>query len=142
MHNLLSRLYDALGVELDPDEPVLIINDTIAIYFDRRDEDTITLSCPIMGLPDDPETLKKILQINYHSPVRLSADSENAQVLALYWITESTDDDILPALELLINTVISIQEEFTTPKDINGQSSLSEVKQDTAAHLTRRSKMQ
>ncbi|VDZ94718.1 type III secretion chaperone protein SigE [Salmonella enterica subsp. enterica] len=37
MESLLNRLYDALGLDAPEDEPLLIIDDGIQVYFNESD---------------------------------------------------------------------------------------------------------
>ncbi|MEA1397200.1 type III secretion system chaperone SigE, partial [Salmonella enterica] len=51
MESLLNRLYDALGLDAPEDEPLLIIDDGIQVYFNESDH-TLEMCCPFMPLPD------------------------------------------------------------------------------------------
>ncbi|EGL3649882.1 type III secretion system chaperone SigE, partial [Salmonella enterica] len=68
MENLLNRLYAALGLDAPEDEPLLIIDDGIQVYFNESDH-TLEMCCPFMPLPDDILTLQHFLRLNYTSAV-------------------------------------------------------------------------
>ncbi|EHD04974.1 invasion protein E [Salmonella enterica subsp. enterica serovar Urbana str. R8-2977] len=70
MESLLNRLYDALGLDAPEDEPLLIIDDGIQVYFNESDH-TLEMCCPFMPLPDDILTLQHFLRLNYTSAVTI-----------------------------------------------------------------------
>lgn len=45
MESLLNRLYAALGLDAPEDEPLLIIDDGIQVYFNESDH-TLEMCCP------------------------------------------------------------------------------------------------
>ncbi|WP_231273845.1 type III secretion system chaperone [Salmonella enterica] len=83
MESLLNRLYDALGLDAPEDEPLLIIDDGIQVYFNESDH-TLEMCCPFMPLPDDILTLQHFLRLNYTSAVTIGADADNTALVALY----------------------------------------------------------
>ncbi|HGJ5855145.1 hypothetical protein [Arsenophonus nasoniae] len=116
MQKLLSFLYDCFGLELDNEEPVLSINNDLSIYFDRSNG-VIEMICPLMRATNDPELLIQILKINYYSNVILSTDLDASVILAIYRIPgESSESDMLSALELIINFSIKFQQDFLYDK--------------------------
>ncbi|QBY45700.1 hypothetical protein QE197_19570 (plasmid) [Arsenophonus nasoniae] len=116
MQKLLSFLYDYFGLELDNEEPVLSINNDLSIYFDRSNG-VIEMICPLMRATNDPELLIQILKINYYSNVILSTDLDASVILAIYRIPgESSESDMLSALELIINFSIKFQQDFLYDK--------------------------
>lgn len=113
MENLLDRLYDALGLDTPEDEPFLLIDDDIQVYFNES-EMTLEMCCPFMPLPDDVLTLQYFLRLNYASPIIIGADADNTALVALYRLPQaSTEEEALTALELLISNVKQFKERYT-----------------------------
>lgn len=67
MESLLNRLYDALGLDAPEDEPLLIIDDGIQVYFNESDH-TLEMCCPFMPLPDDILTLQHFYVLTTPAP--------------------------------------------------------------------------
>ncbi|MFS1538409.1 MAG: hypothetical protein ACL7BU_06545 [Candidatus Phlomobacter fragariae] len=116
MQKLISFLYDYFDLEIDNEEPVLYINNDLSIYFDISNGE-IEIICPLMKITSDQELLIQILKINYYSNVILSTDLDATVILAIYRIREeSSESDILSALELMINFAIKFQQDFLYDK--------------------------
>ncbi|WP_063657850.1 hypothetical protein [Candidatus Arsenophonus triatominarum] len=128
MQNLLSFLYDYFGLELDNEGPVLSINNDLSIYFDISNG-VIEIICPLMRVTNDPELLIQILKINYYSNVILSTDLDASVILAIYRIPEeSSESDMLSALELIINFAIKFQQDFFYDKKTIFKNEISDRK--------------
>ncbi|EAP2784685.1 type III secretion system chaperone [Salmonella enterica subsp. arizonae] len=113
MENLLNRLYDALGLDAPEDEPLLIIDDKIQVYFNESDL-MLEMCCPFMPLPDDLLTLQHFLRLNYTSPVTIGADADNTALVALYRLPQtSTEEEALTGFELFISSVKKFIEHYT-----------------------------
>ncbi|EHC74083.1 invasion protein E [Salmonella enterica subsp. enterica serovar Mississippi str. A4-633] len=91
MESLLNRLYAALGLDAPEDEPLLIIDDGIQVYFNESDH-TLEMCCPFMPLPDDILTLQHFLRLNYASAVTIG-------------VTIGADAD-MPSLSALTQTIL------------------------------------
>ncbi|MCC3719970.1 hypothetical protein LLS47_00860 [Rouxiella badensis] len=89
MLNIIYRLYDALGLEIDGDDPALVIDNDLTVYFNESGE-TLEMCCPVGALPTDVAILHRALQLNYASPVTLAADEENTLLLALMRFPEES----------------------------------------------------
>ncbi|MFP5654073.1 type III secretion system chaperone SigE [Salmonella sp. 741265109_PST] len=112
MENLLNRLYDALGLDAPEDEPLLIIDDGIQVYFNESDH-TLEMCCPFMPLPDDILTLQHFLRLNYTSAVTIGADADNTALVALYRLPQtSTEEEALTGFELFISNVKQLKERY------------------------------
>ncbi|ECG8590424.1 type III secretion system chaperone [Salmonella enterica subsp. salamae] len=110
MENLLSRLYTTLGLDVPEDEPYLIIDDEIQVYFNESDL-TLEMCCPFMPLPNDILTLQHFLRLNYTSPVIIGADADNTALVALYRLPQnSTEEEAITGVELLISKVKQFKE--------------------------------
>ncbi|MGQ5523094.1 CesT family type III secretion system chaperone [Chitinimonas sp. PSY-7] len=104
MENLLLSLYDTLGLELDAEEPVLWVEEDLAVYFEETPLG-LEMICPLGALPNEVAKLQQLLQHNYASPIVLAADADNSLLLALLRTTdESSGTDLLAKLELLISS--------------------------------------
>ncbi|NMP27132.1 hypothetical protein GW590_09680 [Rahnella sp. SAP-1] len=88
MLNIIYRLYDALGLEIDGDEPALVIDNELTVYF-KESDDCLEMCCPVGPLPTDVSRLYKALQLNYCGPVVLATDAENTVLLALLRFADS-----------------------------------------------------
>ncbi|AHF78204.1 Cell invasion protein [Sodalis praecaptivus] len=110
MQNLLLDLYESLG--LDPmDDPALLINDELEVYFDESDAG-LEMCCPLRSLPTDSDQLQAILSMNYASPVTLAADADQSVLLALYRLPpESSTEDMLAGLSLYVETIEQLRQE-------------------------------
>ncbi|WP_130107686.1 hypothetical protein [Iodobacter fluviatilis] len=118
MENLLLSLYEALGLELDAEEPVLWVDEDLAIYFDETAQG-LEMCCPLGELPNDIVQLKWLLQHNYACPVVLAADADNTLLLALLRAPiDSEGGDLLALLELLINSTRALRDQL----DLSNQS--------------------
>ncbi|TSJ87056.1 CesT family type III secretion system chaperone [Chitinimonas sp. BJB300] len=112
MDNLLLSLYDALGLELDTEEPVLWVDEDLAIYFEETPQG-LEMCCPLGALPDDVAQLKRLLQRNYVDPVVLAADADSTLLLALLRAPEDSEGvDLLAMLELLISSARGLRDEL------------------------------
>lgn len=89
MLNIIYRLYDALGIEIDADEPALMVDNELTVYF-TESQNTLEMCCPIGPLPTNTPQLYKLLQMNYTSPVVLAADAENTLLLGLLRFPETS----------------------------------------------------
>ncbi|HDJ2743367.1 TPA: type III secretion system chaperone [Salmonella bongori] len=113
MGNLLYRLYYALGLDVPEEEPLLIIDDEIQVYFNATDG-LLEMCCPFMPLPDDILTLQHFLRLNYSSPVTIGVDADNTVLVALYRLPQSsTEEEALTGFELLISNVKQFKEYYT-----------------------------
>ncbi|WP_313690231.1 hypothetical protein [Pantoea sp.] len=82
MSNIIYSLYDALGLEIDGDDPVLIVDEELTIYFNESDH-TLEMCCPVGPLPNTVDDLQRVLQLNYSSPVVLATDADKTALLSL-----------------------------------------------------------
>lgn len=102
MLNIIYRLYDALGLEIDGDDPALVIDSDLTVYFNESGE-MLEMCCPVGILPSDVTLLHKALQLNYSSPVILAADADNKLLLALMRFTqESSAPEVEAGLHQLV----------------------------------------
>lgn len=131
MESLLNRLYAALGLDAPEDEPLLIIDDGIQVYFNESDH-TLEMCCPFMPLPDDTLTLQHFLRLNYASAVTIGADADNTALVALYRLPQtSTEEEALTGFELFISNVKQLKERYA---QFNTSTCfLNEIKRDTYA---------
>lgn len=112
MQSSLLYLYQALGLELDADEPMLYVDDDLQIYFDELEEQ-FEMCCPLMALPEDIALLQACLRINYASPILFATDADNTVLLAVHRLSkESTGAALLSGLELLVNTAKQFRQEY------------------------------
>ncbi|EAT9993304.1 type III secretion system chaperone SigE [Salmonella enterica] len=112
MESLLNRLYAALGLDAPEDEPLLIIDDGMQVYFNESDH-TLEMCCPFMPLPDDTLTLQHFLRLNYVSAVTIGADADNTALVALYRLPQtSTEEEALTGFELFISNVKQLKERY------------------------------
>ncbi|ASG87878.1 type III secretion system chaperone [Salmonella enterica subsp. salamae] len=113
MENLLNRLYEALGLDAPEDEPLLIVDDEIQVYFNESDL-TLEMCCPFMPVPDDILTLQHFLRLNYTSSVTIGADADNTALVALYRLPQTcTEEEAIAGFELLISKVKQFKEHYT-----------------------------
>ncbi|WP_174849533.1 type III secretion system chaperone family protein [Yersinia artesiana] len=112
MLNIIYRLYDALGLEIDSDEPVLVIDQDITVYFNES-EDLLEMCCPVGPLPTQVSQLQHVLQLNYATPIVLAADADNILLLALARFPETSEGAELEAgLQQLIAITRNLRETF------------------------------
>ncbi|AJJ62037.1 type III secretion system chaperone family protein [Yersinia aldovae] len=104
MHNIIYRLYDALGLEIDGDDPALVIDNDLTIYFNES-EDALEMCCPVGPLPTQVTQLQNVLKLNYASSVVLATDAENTLLLALQRFPETSCG---AELEAGLNQLITI----------------------------------
>ncbi|MDF7659142.1 hypothetical protein PUG81_09185 [Erwiniaceae bacterium L1_54_6] len=108
MSNIIYSLYDALGLEIDGDDPILIVDDELTIYF-HESENSLEMCCPVGPLPSEVNFLHNVLQLNYSSPVVLAADADKKALLALLRLPEaSTATELESGLHQLISVVRSL----------------------------------
>ncbi|WP_455871805.1 hypothetical protein [Serratia proteamaculans] len=82
MLNIIYSLYDALGLEVDSDDPALVIDEDLTVYFNES-EDTLEMCCPVGPLPTEVTQLQDVLQLNYSSSIVLATDANKTLLLAL-----------------------------------------------------------
>lgn len=112
MESLLYSLYDALEMELDGEDPTLVIDDDLLVHFDEYPEG-LEMICPLGALPSDTERLLHVLQMNYLGPIGLVADAEGTTLLALARMPEgSSGAELLKALEDLIQAALTAKREL------------------------------
>lgn len=105
MHTLVSRLYDILALPTPEDEPVLTVDDDLQIYFTESSQG-LEMCCPFMRMPEDFSLLQHCLRLNYAGNVIFATDIDNEALLAVIRLSpESSDDDLLSSMELLINSI-------------------------------------
>lgn len=122
MNSLLLYLQHTLDIDLDPNEPVLVVNDTLTIYFEEDNNENLLFRCLVMPLPNDIFSLKYLLQLNYGNPIQLSASVEDDQILATYYLNEEHDEKIiLDRLYWFIDSLFSIQNIFSCPGNLSSE---------------------
>ncbi|WP_279205334.1 type III secretion chaperone protein SigE [Obesumbacterium proteus] len=105
MSALIYRLYNALGLETPEEDVFIKLDDDLEVYFNES-EAGLEMCCPLMPLPNDIEVLQHCLQMNYASPVIISADGDNTVLLVLNRLpSTSSDEELLSGLNLLATWV-------------------------------------
>lgn len=112
MEHLLFSLYEALGLELDLEEPTLLIDGELSVHFDTSDQG-LEMICPLGPLPQDLASLRRALQRNYASPVTLATDADGEVLLALLRVEDGhSGAELLAALERLVQEARQAQHEL------------------------------
>jgi hypothetical protein len=113
MEKLLNRLFYALGLDAPEDEPLIIIDDDIQIYFSESDL-TLEMCSPLMPYPDDVLILQHCLRLNYASQVAIGSDVDNSALVAIYRLAQTTtEQEALDGLEFFISVVKKLKEELS-----------------------------
>ncbi|AOJ73529.1 MULTISPECIES: CesT family type III secretion system chaperone [Burkholderia] len=112
MYSLLSPLYEIMGLEWDDEDLVLFFDENLAVHFDESPTG-LEMVCPLGALPEDPETLKRLLQYNYAGSVILAADADEALLLALSRVSgERSGEELHDALKDLVGIANRLKSEL------------------------------
>lgn len=110
METMVERLFDTLGLDEPEDEPFILIDNEIHIYFNES-EFALEMCSPFMIFPDNMSTLQHVLRLNYTSPVIIGSDADNTALVAVYRLPKtSTEQEVLAGLELFISSVKQFKE--------------------------------
>ncbi|VVO48128.1 CesT family type III secretion system chaperone [Pseudomonas fluorescens] len=112
METLLCSLYDALGLEMNIDEPALLIDEELMVHFDESPQG-LEMICPLGEIPTDAALMRQALQMNYAGPLILASDVDGEVLLALVRMPDgSSGEELLAALEGLVQAAREIKSEF------------------------------
>lgn len=112
MENLLSNLYDALGLDLEDDEAALLVDEELLVHLEES-EQGLEMICPLCELPNDVAVLHRVLQRNYVGPVVLAADAEAEVLLAVVRMSDdSSGAELTAALDSLIQAARAFRSEM------------------------------
>ena len=100
---------------VDGESPTLAVDEDILVYFDGNDLG-LKMICPVGPLPDKVEQLQAMLRWNYENSVILAAsEAGHDMVLALCLVVrDSTEENLINALENLIESVRTLRIDFYT----------------------------